>query len=58
MCEDAALVKALAPYAGPKGNLRFPLDEPFPYALLTRIVKLRVKQEQARAAKRPAKKKR
>ncbi|MCC6653308.1 MAG: DUF1801 domain-containing protein [Candidatus Eisenbacteria bacterium] len=55
---DEALMKALAPYAGPKGNLRFPLDEPFPYALLTRIAKLRVKQEAAKAAKRPAKKKR
>lgn len=55
---DAALMKALAPYAGPKGNLRFPLDEPFPYALLTRIVKLRVKQEGAKTATRPAKKKR
>src|SRR5947208_10697794 len=25
---DAKLVKAAAPYAGEKGNLRFPLDEP------------------------------
>lgn len=56
---DAVLERALARYAGPKGNLRFPLGEPFPLALLTRIVKLRVKQEAAKAAaKRGAKKKR
>ena len=55
---DAVLERALARYAGPKGNLRFPLGEPFPLALLTRIVKLRVKQEVAKAVKRGAKKKR
>lgn len=49
---DATLAKALAPYAGPKGNLRFPLDQPIPYALITRIVRLRVKQDRARAAAR------
>ena len=37
-------------YAGEKGNLRFPLDEPIPYALIARIVKLRVKQNLAKAA--------
>jgi uncharacterized protein YdhG (YjbR/CyaY superfamily) len=47
---DDALEKATAVYAGPKGNLRFPLDEPIPYALITRIVKLRVKQDRAHAA--------
>ena len=36
---DASLMKAVAPYAGPKGNLQFPLDEPIPYALIARIVK-------------------
>jgi uncharacterized protein YdhG (YjbR/CyaY superfamily) len=49
---DAKLEKALAAYAGPKGNLKFPLDQPMPYALIRRIVKLRVKQNMARAAKR------
>jgi uncharacterized protein YdhG (YjbR/CyaY superfamily) len=38
---DAALLKAVAPYAGEKGNLRFPLDQPIPYELIERIVKLR-----------------
>lgn len=47
---DKALEKAIAPYAGPKGNLQFPLDEPIPYDLIERIVKLRVKQDTAKAA--------
>jgi uncharacterized protein YdhG (YjbR/CyaY superfamily) len=46
---DAKLAKALAPYAGPKGNLKFSLDEPMPYALIKRIVRLRVKQDSAKA---------
>ena len=45
---DPRLEKALSPYAGPKGNLKFPLDRPFPYRLLERIVKLRVKQDRAK----------
>ena len=53
---DASIEKAVAKYAGPKGNLQFPLDEPIPYALIKRIVKLRVKQDnanhQAKLAKR------
>ena len=48
---DPKLVKAAAPYAGEKGNLRFPLDEPIPYDLIERIVKHRVKQNVAKAAK-------
>jgi uncharacterized protein YdhG (YjbR/CyaY superfamily) len=47
-----ALVKAVAKYAGPKGNLQFPLDAPMPYALIARIVKHRVKQDKAHAARR------
>ena len=42
---DAKLAKALAPYAGPKGNLKFPLDRPIPYSLIRRVVRLRVKQD-------------
>jgi uncharacterized protein YdhG (YjbR/CyaY superfamily) len=47
---DASLKKAVAPYAGEKGNLRFPLDEPIPYDLIERIVQLRVKQNRAKVA--------
>ncbi|HTD74833.1 MAG TPA: DUF1801 domain-containing protein [Steroidobacteraceae bacterium] len=49
---DAKLQAAVSKYAGPKGNLRFPLDEPIPYALIARIVKLRVKQDLAKTRKK------
>ena len=45
---DARLEKAVARYAGEKGNLRFPFDEPIPYDLIERITKLRVRQNQAK----------
>lgn len=35
----------LAPYASGKGSVRFPLDEPIPYDLITRIVKFRVEEQ-------------
>ena len=47
---DARLEKAVAPYAGDKGNLRFPLDQPIPFDLIGRITKLRVKQNSEKAA--------
>ena len=53
---DAGLEKAIAPYAGEKGNLRFPLDQPIPYGLIERIVKHRVKQSQAKTAAKSGKK--
>ena len=39
---DDSLMQAVKPYAGPKGNLQFPLKKPIPYALIRRIVKVRV----------------
>ena len=54
---DKALEKAVARYSGPKGNLQFPLDEPIPYDLIERIVKLRVKQDLAKAAVKRKKRK-
>lgn len=53
---DKALEKAVARYAGPKGNLQFPLDEPMPLDLIERIVKLRVKQDEAKVAAKRKKK--
>lgn len=47
---DARLSAALRKYAGPKGNLKFPLDEPIPYALIARIVKHQVRRDRARKA--------
>ena len=41
---DAALEKAVARYAGEKGNLRFPIERKIPYALISRIVKFRATQ--------------
>jgi uncharacterized protein YdhG (YjbR/CyaY superfamily) len=54
---DAAVEKAVARYAGPKGNLQFPLDEPIPYNLIKRIVKLRVKQDREKSDAKRAKRK-
>lgn len=49
---DAGIEKAIAPYAGEKGNLRFPYSQPIPYDLIERIVKLRAQQNLAKAAAR------
>ena len=46
---DARLEQASARYAGEKGNLRFPLDEPIPYPLIARLTRLRAKQDTAAA---------
>jgi uncharacterized protein YdhG (YjbR/CyaY superfamily) len=53
---DRAIEKAIAPYAGKKGNLRFPLDQPIPYGVIERIVKLRMKQNLVKAAAKTRKK--
>lgn len=55
---DPELEAELAPWAGPKGNLRFPLDRPIPYGLIARIVRLRVQQAAARATARTGARKR
>lgn len=52
---DEALQPQLAKYAGPKGNLQFPLTEPIPYPLITKIVKARTKENRARKAAKAAK---
>jgi uncharacterized protein YdhG (YjbR/CyaY superfamily) len=41
---NPAIEKAAAPYAGEKGNLRFPLDRRIPYGLIARIAKFRAAQ--------------
>ena len=41
--------KELSAYEGAKGSVRFPLDKPIPFALISRIVKFRVKENLARA---------
>ena len=47
---NAALEKAAARYAGPKGNLRFSHQQPLPLGLIARIVRFKVKQDRARVA--------
>ena len=54
---DAKLLRAVSKYAGEKGNLSFPLDEPMPYELIAQIVKLKVRQNVEKArAKAPSRK--
>ena len=48
--------KELSAYKGSKGTVRFPLDEPIPFELISRIVKFRVKDNLERAAARRKKK--
>jgi len=55
---NAALEKAVAKYAGPKGNLGFPYDAPLPLGLITRIVRHKVKQDLARAVSKKNKRRR
>lgn len=44
---DVSLVPLVVKYAGPKGNLRFPLTEPLPLGLIRRVVKARIKENRA-----------
>ena len=39
----------LSAYEGGKGTVRFPLDEPIPFDLISRIVKFRVKENREKA---------
>src|SRR5215470_7248967 len=39
-----AFKKDLAPYESGKGTLKFPLDEPIPFGLITKVVKYRVRK--------------
>lgn len=48
--------KEISGYQGAKGSIRFPLDEPMPYDLISRIVKFRVKENVERAAAKGKKK--
>ena len=39
--------KELSVYESAKGSVKFPIDKPIPYELITKIVKFRVKENQA-----------
>lgn len=42
--------KELSIYEGGKGTVRFPLDKPIPFGLISKIVKFRVRENLKRAA--------
>jgi uncharacterized protein YdhG (YjbR/CyaY superfamily) len=44
-----SLLAQVARYAGPKGNLQFPLSEPMPHALISQIVRARLQEVAATA---------
>ena len=47
---SVSLQPELARYAGPKGNLQFPLSEPMPHALIASLVEARIEENRARMA--------
>jgi uncharacterized protein YdhG (YjbR/CyaY superfamily) len=51
-----AFKKELSAYKGAKGSVQFPLDQPIPYGLISRIVKFRVKENLAKAEAKRKKK--
>lgn len=53
---DEKLKKELAPYRNERGNLKFPLDEPIPYALIRRVTEARAKEQREKAALKRRKK--
>jgi len=52
----AAFQKELSVYKGAKGSVQFPLDKPLPLALITKIVKFRVKENLENAKEKELKK--
>ena len=47
-----AFKKELSAYKGAKGSVQFPFDKPLPLALISRIVKFRVKENSAKRRKK------
>ena len=48
--------KELSPYEGAKGSVKFPLDQPIPYDLITKIVKFRAEENLKKAQGKKKKK--
>ncbi len=48
-----AFEKELEPYETSKGTIKFPMNEPIPFDLITKIVKFRVKQNQNKIKEKP-----
>jgi uncharacterized protein YdhG (YjbR/CyaY superfamily) len=51
-----AFKEELSVYKGAKGSVQFPLDQPIPYDLISRIVKFRVQENLEKAAAKGKKK--
>ncbi|HEX9197843.1 MAG TPA: DUF1801 domain-containing protein [Candidatus Bathyarchaeia archaeon] len=47
----AAFKKELSAYKGAKGSVQFPIDKPLPLALVSRIVKFRLEEDQQQKKK-------
>lgn len=45
-----SLKKEMSAYEGSKGTIKFPLDKPMPLALIKKMVKYRLKENEAKAA--------
>jgi uncharacterized protein YdhG (YjbR/CyaY superfamily) len=45
-----SLKKEMSAYEGSKGTIKFPLDKPMPLTLIKKMVKYRIKENEARAA--------
>ena len=52
----AAFKKELSVYEGAKGSVQFPMDKPLPLALVTKIVKFRVKENLEKVKQKQKKK--
>jgi uncharacterized protein YdhG (YjbR/CyaY superfamily) len=46
---NAELIEELSAYAAGKGTVKFPLDKPIPFALISKIVMFRMKENLERA---------
>lgn len=53
---NSAFQKELAKYHTGKGSIQFPINEPMPLALITKIVKFRVEENLQKAASKKGKK--
>ena len=49
--------KELSVYRGAKGSVQFPLDQPIPFGLISKIVKFRIRENLERAKSKQKKKK-
>lgn len=49
---NEAFKEELSAYKGGKGTVQFPIDKPIPFDLITRIIKFRIKENEAKTKKK------